>query len=106
MARNFGRIFVLTLTLSLGCGGGGSKGLSISAEGSTQLTLDQFTGLYHGVTLDAKFSDGTTPTNVSWSSSVGCIGVRGGPIIEPMLPATSGVVPGPTTAALRLLRKD
>jgi hypothetical protein len=76
MARNLGRIFVLTITLLLGCGGG-SRSLSISADGSTQLTLDLATGLYHGVTLSAKFSDGTTPSSVSWSSSMGCIGVRG-----------------------------
>lgn len=77
MARNLGSIFVLTLTLLLGCGGGGSKSLSISADGSLPLTLDLGTGFYHGVTLSAKFSDGTTPSSVSWSSSVGCIGVSG-----------------------------
>jgi hypothetical protein len=77
MARNLGSIFVLTLTLLLGCGGGGSKALSISADGSLPLTLDFGTGFYHGVTLSAKFSDGTTPSSVSWSSSVACIGVSG-----------------------------
>jgi hypothetical protein len=78
MARNFGSIFVLTLTLLLGCGGGGgSKSLSVSADGPTQLTLNLGTGFFHGVTLSAKFSDGTTPSSVSWSSSAGCIGVSG-----------------------------
>ena len=77
MARNLGSIFVLSLTLLLGCGGGGSKSLSISADGSLPLTLDFGTGFYHGVTLSAKFSDGTTPSSVSWSSSVVCIGVSG-----------------------------
>ncbi len=83
MARNLGPIFVLTLTLLLaltlllGCGGRGSKSLSISADDSLPLTLDLGTGFYHGATLSATFSDGTTPSSVSWSSSVACIGVSG-----------------------------
>jgi hypothetical protein len=77
MARNLGSIFVLTLTLLAGCGGGGSKSVSISAGGSLPLTLNLGVGLYHGVTLSAKFSDGSTPSSVSWSSSAACIGVVG-----------------------------
>ena len=70
--------FVLTLTLLIACGGGSkSPSLKVSADGSTELTLDQGTGLYHGVTLSATFSDGTTPNSVSWSSSQQCIGVAG-----------------------------
>ena len=79
MGRNLGSIFVLSLTLLLGCAGGGvgGKSLSISADNSLPLTLNLGTGFYHGATLSAKFSDGTTPGSVSWSSTVGCIGVSG-----------------------------
>lgn len=78
--QNLRWIFVLTLTslLSCGGGGGGSKSLSVTSDdGSTQMTLNNPVGLYHGLTLSAKFNDRTTPSSVSWSSSVGCIGVRG-----------------------------
>lgn len=76
--HNLRWIFVLALTSLLSCGGGGSKSLSVTSDnGSTQMTLRNEVGLYQGITLSAKFSDGTTPSSVSWSSSVGCIGVRG-----------------------------
>ena len=45
----------MRLTLLLGRGGGENKSLSVSADGSTQLTLNLATGLYHGVILSAKF---------------------------------------------------
>jgi uncharacterized protein YjdB len=79
MARNLASTtFVLILTLLIGCGGGSkSPSLTVSADGSPQLTLDNGTGLYHGVTLSATFRDGTTPNSVSWTSSQQCIGVRG-----------------------------
>ena len=76
--QNLRWIFVLTLTSLLSCGGGGSKSLRVTSDdGSTQMTLRNDVGLYQGITLTAKFSDGTTPSSVSWSSSEGCIGVRG-----------------------------
>ena len=73
---SLGLIFVVTLASLLSCGGGGSRSLSVSSDdGSTQMTLGTFG--YHGITVSAKFSDGTTPSSVSWSSGSACIGIRG-----------------------------
>lgn len=80
MERNLTLTLALTLTLTLllGCGGGTkSRSLSISANPSSVVTLDLGIGSYQGTTLSAIFSDGTTPSNVTWSATQGCIGVSG-----------------------------
>lgn len=66
-------IIGLATIATLGCGGGEMGRTLTITPPAPSITTNNLSGKFGVVVLNAKFSDGTVPTNVHWSGGNECI---------------------------------